>query len=68
MDFMADELFDGQRSRLLTIVNSFPRESMQIDAGQHFKGRNVVRVLNRIVAWYGLPQIIRVDNGPEFIS
>ena len=28
----------------------------------------VVRVLERIVAWRGYPEKIRMDNGPEFIS
>ncbi len=28
----------------------------------------VVRVLERIVAWRGYPVKIRIDNGPEFIG
>ena len=30
MDFMTDELFDGRRIRLLTIVDNFSRESLAI--------------------------------------
>ena len=30
MDFMSDELFDGRRIRLLTIVDNFTRESLAI--------------------------------------
>ena len=29
---------------------------------------DVIRVLERVVAEHGLPESIRVDNGPEFIS
>ena len=40
MDFMSDELFDGRRIRLLTIVDNFSRESLAIrliraSGGQH---------------------------------
>ena len=30
MDFMSDDLFDGRRIRLLTIVDNFTRESLAI--------------------------------------
>jgi putative transposase len=68
MDFMTDELFDGRRIRLLTIVDHFTRESLAVDVGQRFRGRDVVDVLKRIGEHRKLPQTIRVDNGPEFTS
>lgn len=30
--------------------------------------QRVIRVLERIVAWRGIPAKLRMDNGPEFIS
>ena len=68
MDFMADELFDGRRLRLLTIVDNFSRVSPFIGVGFRYKGYDVVTALNLAVAQYGVPESIRVDNGPEFIS
>ena len=65
---MADELFDGRRLRLLTIVDNFSRVSPFIGAGFSYKGYDVVTALNLAVAQYGVPERIRVDNGPEFIS
>lgn len=68
MDFMADQLFDGPRFRVLTIVDNFSRESLAVEVGQGFTGEQVAAVLDRVVAGRGLPGEIRVDNGTEFTS
>ena len=69
MDFMADQLFDGCRFRLLTIVDNFSRESLAIRVGQRLTGDDVVAVLEKVHEQRGaVPRSIRVDNGPEFIS
>jgi len=68
MDFMADQLFDGQRFRLLTLVDNFSRESLAIRVGQRLTGDDVVEVLEQVKEHRGVPESIRVDNGPEFIS
>jgi len=68
MDFMADQLFDGRRIRVLTIVDNFSRVSPLIGVDLRYKGCDVVEALSRAVKRYGLPERIQVDNGPEFIS
>ena len=68
MDFMTDELFDGRRLRVLTIVDNFTRESPAIEVGQRMTGRDVATVLTRVGSERALLKTIRVDNGPEFIS
>jgi putative transposase len=68
MDFMSDQLFDGRRIRLLTIVDNHTRESLSIRVGQRLRGMDVVKELERITKQQGMPKVIRVDNGPEFIS
>ena len=68
MDFMSDELFNGQRIRLLTLVDNFTRESLTIEVDMHLGGHRVVEVLQCLSEKRGLPRTIRVDNGPEFIS
>lgn len=68
MDFMSDELFDGRRIRLLTIVDNYSRESLAIEVDQRIGGGRVVEVLMQLGKERGLPQSIRVDNGPEFTS
>ena len=68
MDFMTDELFNGHRIRLLTIVHNFTRKSLPIEVDKHIGGQRVVGVLMQLGKERGLPKTIRVDNGPEFIS
>ena len=68
MDFMSDQLFDGRRIRILTIVDAFSRLSPAIDVRQSYRGSDVVETLERVTRVHGMPRTIRVDNGPEFIS
>lgn len=68
MDFMADQLFDGRRVRVLTIVDNFSRVCPLIGVGSRYKGSHVVEALSTAAKRYGLPERIQVDNGPEFIS
>ena len=68
MDFVADNLFDGRKLRMLTVVDCYSRESLSIHVGQSLKGEDVVRVLDAIVHERGKPQTIKSDNGSEFIS
>jgi hypothetical protein len=44
MDLVSDELFDGRRIRLLTIVDNHTRESLAIHIGQRIRGCEVVEV------------------------
>ena len=68
MDFLSDQLFDGRKIRVLTIVDNFTRVSPAIDVRLSYRGADVVATLERVASVYGRPQHIRVDNGPEFIS
>ena len=68
MDFLSDQLFDGHKIRVLSIVDNFTRVSPALDVRTSYRGADVVETLDRIAATYGRPQRIRLDNGPEFIS
>ena len=68
MDFMADQLADGRSIRTLNVLDDFNREGLGIEVDFSLPSERVVRSLNRIIEWRGRPQIIRVDNGPEYIS
>lgn len=68
MDFMADRLGDGRAFRLLNVLDDFNREGLGIEVDFSLPAERVVRSLNRIIEWRGKPAVIRVDNGPEYIS
>jgi len=68
MDFMSDQLYDGRRIRLLTLVDNFTRESLAIEVARRIDGQRVVEVLMWLNSNRALPKRIRVDNGPEFTS
>ena len=56
------------RFRALTLLDTFSRESLTIYVDKSIKGEQVCEELEKIKAARGLPQRIKVDNGPEFIS
>jgi putative transposase len=68
MGFLSDQLFDGRKIRVLTIVDAFSKVAPAIDARQRHTGADVVATLERVTVEHGLPASIRVDNGPEFVS
>jgi len=68
MDFVHDQLFDGKKIRVLTVVDTFTRLSPVIDVRQNYRGSDVVESLERAAGELGYPKTIRLDNGPEFIS
>ncbi len=66
MDFVSDQLTNGQRFRALTIVDVFSREALAIQVGKQLRGENVVEVCNALVAQRGAPKRVFTDNGSEF--
>jgi len=66
MDFVSDSLVTGRRFRLLTILDDYSRECLAIEVDTSIGGSRVVNVLVRIIEVRGQPEVITVDNGPEF--
>jgi putative transposase len=68
LDFMSDALYVGRRFRTLNVLDEGMREGLAIEIDTSLTGERVIRVLERLSAWRGLPQAIRCDNGPELTS
>ena len=68
MDFMHDPLSDGRSIRLFNVIDDFNREGLGIEVDFSLPSERVTRTLDQIIEWRGRPQVIRRDNGPEYIS
>jgi len=68
MDFMSDQLADGRTFRTLNVIDDFNREGLAIEVDLSLPALRVIRTLERIIEWRGLPLNLRVDNGPEYVS
>jgi putative transposase len=66
MDFVSDALDTGRRFKVLTIVDDYSRECPAMEVDTSLNGKRVVQALERLAALRGLPEVITVDNGPEF--
>ena len=68
LDFMSDSLYQGRRFRTLNILDESVREALAIEIDTSLPAQRVVRTLQQLEAWRGLPKAIRLDNGPELTS
>jgi putative transposase len=67
-DFMADALWSGRRFRTFNVLEDFNREALRIEIDTNLPARRIVRALEELIELRGPPAVLRVDNGPEFIS
>lgn len=68
LDFMHDSLWNGRTFRMLNVIDDFNRQVLRIETDTSLPALRVIRVLEQLKELRGLPNMIRVDNGPEFIS
>jgi transposase InsO family protein len=67
-DFVADQTEDGRMLRFLGIVDEFTRESVALEVERSMGAKEVIGVLASAIQQRGAPQLLRSDNGPEFIA
>jgi putative transposase len=65
MDFVSDRA-DERKLKMLVIIDCYTRECLKIEADTSISGVRVVRVLEDLKMYQGLPEQIMLDNGPEF--
>lgn len=68
MDFMSDALSCGRRFRMFNVVDDFNREVLHIEVDTSINSLRLIRVSEQLKRDHGLPQVVRSDNGPEFLG
>ncbi len=68
IDFMQDTLYNGRRFRTFNVIDEGVREVLGIEIDTSLTGTRIKRVMEQMKEWYGLPEVIRCDNGPEMLS
>lgn len=68
LDFVSDQLTDGRRFRILTVVDDCTRECLALIADTSFSGARVARELGALFEARGKPATVVSGNGTEFTS
>ena len=68
LDFVSDQMTDGRRFRILTVIDNCTRECLALVADTLLSGRRVARELDAIIGQRGRPDMIVSDNGTEYTS
>jgi transposase InsO family protein len=56
------------RFRTLNVLDDFNREAVHIEVDTSITSRRLIRVFEQLLGMRGLPQVLRSDNGPEFLG
>lgn len=67
-DFMSDSLYARGRFRTFNVIDDFNRESLAIEVDTSITAKRLIRIFEVLRETRGLPDVLRVDNGPEFTS
>lgn len=68
IDFLEEKTLSGAKLRILCVSDEFTRESLAIETSRTFRSERVCAVLEKLMSQRGVPQALRMDNGPEFIA
>ena len=68
VDFVSDQTEDGRGLKILTVLDEWSREALAAHVARKMGHKEVVEVLQGLVAKRGAPQFIRSDNGSEFVA
>ena len=68
VDFMSDTLYGGRRFRTLNVLDEGVREGLAIEIDTSLLQHSDQPLGGQVVTWWGEPQAIRLDNGPELLA
>jgi putative transposase len=68
LDFMADPLYGGRPFRTLNVIDEGNRQGLGIEIATSIPALRVIRVMEQLIAMFGKPRAVRLDNGSELTS
>lgn len=67
-DFVFDQSLSGKSLKMLTLIDEYTRECLAVEVGVSITSEKVRSVLQRVCLEKGFPEMLRSDNGSEFIG
>jgi putative transposase len=67
-DFCHDRTSDGGMLKVFSVIDEYTRRCLAMEVGRRMTGTEVVKILEALMALEGVPEHLRCDNGPEFVS
>lgn len=68
LDFVHHMTGHGQKIKMLTVIDEFTRECLEIRVEKRMKHAEVLETLDELMTERGAPRYLRSDNGSEFIA
>jgi putative transposase len=66
MDFVQVYLISGDSIRIFSLIDTFTRVCLALEPHTSIPAHRVIEILRVVVFEKGLPESIRIDNGPEY--
>jgi len=67
-DFMIDRTANGRAFKILNVIDEYTRECLAMLVARKIKNQDVIDGLFNLFIFWGIPEHIRSDNGPEFTA
>ncbi len=65
---MFDKTHGGRKLKILTVMDEYTRECLEIRVEGRLRSRDVIETLDELMSERGAPRYTRSDNGPEFTA
>lgn len=68
LDFQFDSDWAGKAFKVCNVIDEFTRQHLAFRLERSIKAGDVIEMLDELICQHGAPRVVRMDNGPEFIS
>ena len=68
IDFQFDSDWKGRVLKVCIVIDEFTRQHLDLRVERRMGAVDVIEMLDLAALAHGAPQVLRADNGPEFIA